>query len=131
MPTTDYRISNFDIDLNFGKIGENKVVNMFEGNGSIEVKTERGSWQKTGNIAIEVKYKGKPSGLSTTKAKTWIHLLSQDLNILGGFIFEVNKLKKRVKDLTILKRARIVKGGDNNDSTIVLLPIKEMFNYEI
>lgn len=131
MPLTNYKISNFDIDLDFGKIGENKVINMFEGNGSIEVKTERGSWQKTGNIAIEVKYKGKPSGLSTTKAKTWIHLLSQDLNILGGFIFDVNKLRDRVKDLTILKRARIVKGGDNNDSTIVLLPIKEMFNYEI
>ena len=131
MPLTNYKISNFDIDLDFGKIGENKVINMFEGNGSIEVKTERGSWQKTGNIAIEVKYKGKPAGLSTTKAKTWIHLLSQDLNILGGFIFDVNKLRDRVKDLTILKRARIVKGGDNNDSTIVLLPIKEMFNYEI
>jgi len=55
---------NFDIDLDFGKIYEEKVRKIFEGNGGIEVKTERDMWKRTGNIAIEIKYKGVPSGLS-------------------------------------------------------------------
>ena len=57
---------NFDLDLNFGQIYEEKVRDIFEGDGSIEVKTERDIWQKTGNIAIEIRYRGKPSGISST-----------------------------------------------------------------
>ena len=49
---------NFDLDLNFGQIYEEKVRDIFEGDGSIEVKTERDIWQKTGNFAIEIRYRG-------------------------------------------------------------------------
>ena len=35
----------------------------------IEVKTERDWWARTGNLCIEVERRGKPTGISITKAK--------------------------------------------------------------
>ena len=127
MPKADHKKSNFDIDLDFGKKGEDWVIQLFEGNEKIEVKTERGLWKETGNIAIEVKYKGKPSGLSTTEANMWIHLLEDNREIVGGFIIPVKTLKKRIKELYEAKEVSIVKGGDGNESLIALLPISKVF----
>ena len=76
----------FDIDLAFGEKGEMFVKDVLQGNGKIEVKTERDKWATTGNIAIEIRCNGKLSGLSVTEAKTWVHLLSIDDKIIGGFI---------------------------------------------
>ena len=119
---------NFDLDLNFGQIYEEKVRDIFEGDGSIEVKTERDIWQKTGNIAIEVRYRGKPSGISSTDAKWWIHILSNDNDIETALMFKVEKLKKKIKQMVMLGMARIVVGGDNDNSEIVLLPIDKITN---
>ena len=119
---------NFDLDLNFGQIYEEKVRNIFEGDGSIEVKTERDIWQKTGNIAIEIRYRGKPSGISSTDAKWWIHILSNDNDIETALMFKVEKLKKKIKQMVMLGMARIVVGGDNDNSEIVLLPIDKITN---
>ena len=80
---------NFDLDLNFGEIFEKKVNDMLQCKGDIEVKTERDRWANTGNICIEIRYKGEPSGLSITEADTWIHLLAINDSIVGGFIFPV------------------------------------------
>lgn len=119
---------NFDLDLNFGQIYEEKVREIFEGDGSIEVKTERDIWQKTGNIAIEIRYRGKPSGISSTDAKWWIHILSNDNDIETALMFKVEKLKKKIKQMVMLGMARIVVGGDNDNSEIVLLPIDKITN---
>jgi len=119
---------NFDLDLNFGQIYEEKVRDIFEGDGSIEVKTERDIWQKTGNIAIEIRYRGKPSGISSTDAKWWIHILSNDNDIETALMFKVEKLKKKIKQMVMLGMARIVVGGDNDNSEIVLLPIDKITN---
>ena len=40
-------MGNFDVDLDFGQIHEEKVRKLFEGEGSIEVKTERDIWADT------------------------------------------------------------------------------------
>jgi hypothetical protein len=117
---------NFDIDLDFGKIYEQKVKDIFEGKGGIEVKTERGAWKKTGNIAIEIRYKGNPSGLSTTNADWWVHILSNNGDIDTALMFKVNKLKKKISKLVSRKEAHIVMGGDNNKSEIVLVPINKL-----
>ena len=42
---------------------------------TIEVKSERNWWKKTGNIAIEYEYRGKPSGIYATKSDYWFHRL--------------------------------------------------------
>ena len=117
---------NFDIDLDFGLVYEDKVRKIFQGKGGIEVKTERDMWKRTGNIAIEVCFKGKPSGLSSTNADWWVHILSDNGEIDTAFMFEVHKLRKKIRRLVSRKEARIVMGGDNNDSQIVLVPISKL-----
>ena len=126
MVTEEYA-KGFDLDLKFGKLGEDFVKDIQEGNNKIEVKTERDIWKHTGNIAIEIRYKGQPSGLSTTKASVWIHLLSVNNVIKGGFIFKVNELRALIKKRQNQGKLKMVMGGDDNMSQLVLLPIKELF----
>ena len=125
MPITeDYTKDKFDIDLDFGKVGERAVEEMLEGDGTIEVKTEREIWKTTGNIAIEIRCRGKLSGLSTTTAKTWIHMLDGGG---GGFIFPVNKLRDKIKQRQKDGKLKLIMGGDDNAAQLALLPIEELF----
>ena len=55
----------FDIDLEYGKVREQMVADMLQDK-KIEVKSERGMWMRTGNIAIEYECYGKPSGIAAT-----------------------------------------------------------------
>ena len=120
-------MKKFDLDLEFGKIGEDFVQDMQNGNTMIEVKTERDIWKNTGNIAVEVRCNGVPSGVSTTGSSVWVHLLSYNNKIEGGFIFAVDELKDKIRRLLKEKKARLVMGGDFNSSQMALLPIKELF----
>jgi hypothetical protein len=123
----DYINNNFDIDLDFGKVGEKYLEQVFEGDGRIEVKTERDIWATTGNIAIELRYKGRLSGLSDTDAKMWMQLLTIDGVFKGGFIIPVKKLKERIKELYESGVVRLVMGGDDKQSHLALLPINKVF----
>ena len=128
MPLSEDYINNkFDLDLDFGKVGEKYIEQVFEGDGRIEVKTERDIWATTGNIAIEVRCRGKLSGISTTDARTWIQLLSIKNTIKGGFVMPVKQLKSRIKELHESGQARLVMGGDDDASQMVLIPINKVF----
>ena len=120
----DYKKDKFDIDLDFGKVGEKVVEEMFEGDGTIEVKTERDIWKTSKNIAIEIRCRGKLSGISTTTAKTWIHMLDGGG---GGFIFPVKDLRDKIKKRQENGKLRLVMGGDDNAAQLALLPIEELF----
>ena len=125
MPITeDYTKDKFDIDLDFGKVGEKAVEEMLEGDGSIEVKNEREIWKRTGNIAIEIRCRGKLSGISITTAKTWIHMLDGGG---GGFIFPVKELKDKIKKRQDEGKLKLIMGGDDNAAQLALLPISELF----
>tara|TARA_Y100001963_G_scaffold157628_1_gene254381 strand:+ start:1144 stop:1611 length:468 start_codon:yes stop_codon:yes gene_type:complete len=127
--SVDYEeLKKFDLDLEFGKIGEDFTQSLFTDNTMVEVKTERDIWKNTGNIAIEIRCNGKPSGISTTGSENWVHLLSYDGEIVGGFIFKRDLLRQKIKDLLEQKKARIVMGGDFDASQMVLKPIKELFS---
>ena len=132
MPLTEGYCKSHDLkvkeDMLFGRIGEEFTQQLFEGNTKIEIKTERDIWEKTGNIAVELRYKTQPSGISTTKASVWIHLLSVNNVIKGGFILKVDLLKAKIKKLHESGGLKIVMGGDNNASQMALLPIKELFD---
>ena len=127
MPITEEYAKGFDLDLEFGKLGEEFVRDMQVGNKKIEVKTERDIWKTTGNIAIELRYRGNPSGLSTTESSVWVHLLSYKGVIEGGFMFKVDLLKEKIKNLHKSGDLKMVMGGDDNMSQMALLPIKELF----
>jgi len=128
MPMTEGYCKGFDIDLEFGKMGEKFVSEVLEGNSKVEVKTERDIWKKTGNIAIELRCKGKPSGVSTTESTVWIHLLAYKGVIEGGFLLKVDELKDKIKKLHNEGNLNLSMGGDNNESQMALLPIKDLFS---
>ena len=117
---------DFNKDLAYGKLGEELANNIFEGNLTCEVKTERDIWKRTGNITIEFQSRGKPSGISTTKSEIWIHWLSVNGKIKGGFIFKVEKLKIYLKQNW--NKLRKTTGGDDNTSDLILLNKEEIGN---
>ena len=128
MPLTEGYCKGFDIDLEFGKMGEEFTQKVFEGNSKVEVKTERDIWKKTGNVAIELRCNGKPSGISTTEANVWIHLLAYKGVIKGGYLFMVDELKALIKKRHKEGNLKMVMGGDNNASQMALIPRKELFD---
>ena len=119
---------NFKYDLEFGEINEKKVADIFEGK-RCEVKTERGIWDETGNIAIEIECRGKKSGLSTTEAAYWIHVLEKDGKQCGMVVFEVGHLKRIVDKMYAQKEAMMTMGGDDNLSKMVLIPLDKIFKF--
>ena len=131
MPLTEGYCKSHDLkvkeDMLFGRIGEEFTQQLFEGNTKIEIKTERDIWEKTGNIAVEMRYKTQPSGISTTKASVWIHLLSVNNVIKGGFILKVDELKALIKKRHNEGNLKMVMGGDDNMSQLALLPIKQLW----
>ena len=91
---------------------------------TIEVKTEREIWKTSKNIAIEIRCRGKLSGISTTTAKTWIHMLDGGG---GGFIFPVDELRKKIKKRQGEGKLKLIMGGDDDAAQLALLPIAELF----
>ena len=132
MPLTKEK-SNFDVDLDFGQASEQEVVDIFESDGRIEIKTERDTWMRTGNIAFEIRYKGNPSGISTTEATWWIQALNYNNQNIMMLTFKISLLKPILKRMVNEKIADIKKGGDDNNSTLILVPIykliREYLNY--
>jgi hypothetical protein len=117
---------NFKHDLEFGEIREQKVADIFL-NEKIEVKTERDTWFTTGNIAIEIKYRNEDSGLRTTESKYWMHILDYNGQQFCTLMFEVATLRKLVNELLDQEKAVIKMGGDDKQSTLVLIPISKIF----
>tara|TARA_R100001198_G_C5109271_1_gene137621 strand:+ start:29 stop:550 length:522 start_codon:yes stop_codon:yes gene_type:complete len=154
MPKVSYKDYNYDIKLDFesclkkGEEGEYIVQTILEQDPSIEVKTEQSygtneklKWTGSGNIAIEIENKMKKvngkmqicqpykSGLSKTKAGTWIHLLSYRDIILGGYILPIKELRRRLKELKKEEKIKDTWGGDNKASRLLLVKIKDIFDY--
>ena len=119
----------FDIDLKFGLLHEKKIKDLFEGKGKIEVKAERDKWKSTGNMVIEINYKGRDSGLYATKADWWIHIFTSDGNVAMALMIPVNNLKRLMVSLLDEGVARVVYGGDNNNSKLILAPITEVVKH--
>ena len=118
--------NRFDIDLQYGQVREQELADILQ-NEKIEVKTERDKWMETGNICIEFRCRGKPSGIAVTEAKWWVHVLADGDDTSCMLMFPTDKLKKIARK-AIVNKAKVVDGGDDNLSKMVLLPLKEIFN---
>tara|TARA_R100000315_G_scaffold7082_1_gene2326 strand:+ start:208 stop:708 length:501 start_codon:yes stop_codon:yes gene_type:complete len=94
----------------------------------MEIKTDNyvNNEKDTGNIAIEVEYKGKPSGISVTKADWWVYYMPE-ISTNNLWMMECDKLKRFIKEN--VKDLKIVMGGDNNMSKLVLIPRKKYAQY--
>ena len=117
------KTSTFDIDLKYGQIREKRVADLLKG-GKVEVKTERSWWRKTGNIAIEYEFRGKPSGIDKTEAKWWFQILELNGKEYCMLVFRVSRLKKIVNKY---KKTHTKQIGDYRASKCVVMHIKELF----
>lgn len=117
----------FDLDLQYGKVREKLIADMLQDK-KIEVKSERDMWARTGNIAIEYKSYGKPSGIAATEADYWFHNLCIGDGIFATLVFPVESLKKIIDNLDYKKS---VKGGDNYASQMYLLNIQKLFSSDV
>ena len=124
--------NKFDIDLAYGEIKEKELYRILQKE-KVEVKAEREKWKKTGNIAIELSNRGKLSGLSVTESAYWATVLAEkeSRDIKAIIIIPTKEMKTRVKAIVKKGSGRMTMGGDENASEIALLPLKELFDYNI
>lgn len=119
MKNVGFKQRNFDIDMEYGRRGENTLLDILETK-RIEVKTDRIA-HVTGNIAVEYRFRGRPSGISTTEADYWAFLLYDMTTII---MVPTEKLKGIARDR--YKKDEITLGGDDNASEMILIPIEEL-----
>ena len=117
---------NFSHDLKAGVIREEKLAEILADK-PIEVKTEMGMWQNTGNLAIEIEFDGKPSGLYKTESEYWWHNLEVRNEEYMSLMFKVEVLKTIVKKIEDNYPHRIVMGGDDDLSKLALVPLAGLF----
>lgn len=80
---------------------------------TVEVKHDIMS-TKTGNVAIELMSRDKPSGITTSKADMWVYQIGEDFYAISRA-----QLQKEAGKTGY----RIVNGGDKNTSVIILIPV--------
>jgi len=107
-----YKVSDDDIVSSTTKEFDIKIKSL---NLTFEVKNDLMA-EKTGNIAIEFESRGKPSGVSTTKADYWVYKFSNMFYIIERTVL-VNKGNY----------SRIVNGGDYGSNTMMYLVKVEAF----
>ena len=117
----------FDIDLEYGKVREKQVADMLQDK-KIEVKSERGLQQKSGNIAIEYQSYGKPSGIDATESDYWFHNLCVGDETFCTLVFKTDSLKKIIENLD---SKRSVSGGDHNASRMYLVNLQKLFSSDV
>ena len=118
---------DFDIDLAFGEHYEDSLAAILQ-TGKVEIKTERDIWKTTGNIVFEIKCKGRPSGISKTKADYWAQILTYKNEIKSILLFPVPVLKQQLKHLLNKKLVKIIKGGENNESELIIVPLNLIYS---
>jgi hypothetical protein len=118
--------SNFEYDLKIGQVMEKRLAEILQ-DMKIEVKTDLIA-HKTGNIAIEYQCRGKPSGIAVTHADYYAYVIP-NAPISGSILLmPVHKLKEICR--LYYNLGRIVNGGDENLSKMVLIPIEKLLTYK-
>ena len=113
--------SDFKYDLKLGQGKENELAEMLTDK-TIEVKYDRQA-KDTGNIYIEYESRNKPSGLAKTQADYWCIVVKESIFIL----IKTEELKEICRGYISSGHWRgKKKGGDNNTSLGVLLPLVDL-----
>ncbi len=91
----------------------------------IELKSESWLWERTGNICIEYRQNGKPSGICATEADYWVHELRRDGATLCYLMFPVERLKELAGAAYLNGRYR-EGGGDGGRFCNILIPLSDI-----
>jgi len=121
----------FDLDLADGQYAEGKLAAILSEQGPlVEVKSDGGldaEGNRTGNVYVEVEYRGQPSGLATTEATWWAIELEAALGGDLWLIVKTSTLKAICRDTFAFRKekgwATLVPGGDDKASKGVLIPV--------
>ena len=121
------RDRKFDLQLSQALIDERRLADIFEHASieKIELKSESWQWERTGNIAIEYRRNGQPSGISTTEADVWVHELKRDGETLVYLMFPIERLKALCREAIREGKFR-TGGGDGGEFDNVILPLRDI-----
>ncbi|MER8619190.1 hypothetical protein NKG99_20525 [Mesorhizobium sp. M1409] len=123
----------FDIQLSDALIEERQLARIFSEARlhRIELKTETWQWEQTGNICIEFRDGGRPSGISTTEADFWVHQLKRPASEPGEsftlvyLMFPIERLKALAR--AAIKAGRVRHGvGDGSRMDVALVRLKDI-----
>jgi len=89
----------------------------------VEVKSDRAA-HKTGNVVIENKYGGSPSGIESTKATWWVYITRDNL-----YWITPEQIKDCIKDNNIEAREFAPIDGDFKGKSLYLIKEKVFKNY--
>lgn len=110
--------SDFKYDLKIGQVKEVELGELLNSK-TIEVKHDLIA-TKTQNVFIEYECRDSPSGISTTKADYYCFCINNTFHLI-----ETVALKEKCRKH--INTNRDIRGGDNNTSKGILLPIIELF----
>tara|TARA_R100000458_G_C8276031_1_gene251215 strand:- start:2727 stop:3149 length:423 start_codon:yes stop_codon:yes gene_type:complete len=138
MPTNKGK-SNFDIDLDWGKVKEQEICSILEGGGKIEVKSEKGKWLESGNIAVEVYriYKSdnrkEYTGVMSSRSEWFVYNLVKNDENKRLIWIKTQDLKDLVVKLYKKGNHEIRPMGDKDSKFItygMLIKINELFEVQ-
>lgn len=117
----------FDIQLSDALVAEKRLGEIFTSAKieKIELKTETWQWEQTGNICVEYRWNGQPSGIAATQADYWVHELRRDGETLCYMMFPMDRLKWMAKHFYSIGNKR-TNSGDGGKSDVILIPLSEV-----
>jgi len=121
------RGKKFDIQLSAALIEERRLAGIF-GSGkvvTIELKTESWQWEQTGNICIEYRSRGQPSGIAGTDADWWMHQLKRDGETLCWLMFPHERMLELARNAYREGRHR-ERAGDDGAQGVVLIRLRDI-----
>ena len=119
--------NKFDIQLSNSLIDERRLGEIFTARKieKIELKSESYQWEQTGNICIEYRQRGKPSGIAVTEADYWVHELKRDGHTLCYLMFPIERMRELARAAYKQGRYR-TGGGDGGQFDNVIIPLSEI-----
>jgi hypothetical protein len=119
--------NKFDIQLSESLINTKKLGDIFEYRKieKIELKSETWQWEQTGNICIEFRQDGKPSGIAVCEADYWVHELKRDGKTLVYLMFPIDRLLDLARHHYSLGHWR-EHAGDGGRFCVVIIPLSEI-----
>jgi hypothetical protein len=121
------RDQKFDLQLSEGLWNEQRLAEIFTAGRieKIELKSETWLWERTGNLCIEYRQNGRPSGIAVTEADHWVHELKRNGETLVYLVFPVPRLKELARQAYLAGNYH-EGGGDGGRFCNVLIPLAEI-----
>lgn len=109
----------FDLDLRQGKLREGALGKLLAATAkTVEVKSDR-KCRNSGNLFVEYRQKGRPSGIATTTADYWAF----EFDVDNWLIVPTEKLRQIARKIYRRSPRNRVHGGDFDQYEGVLLPV--------